>query len=114
MGLFDRLKAGLKKTKDVLRTDVRDLFRAGDILDDGLLEKFEGRLIRTDMGVAATDRRLRCGLARCCRARPERRRAHAPPKGRQTSSDGAHFGGRRLGEELPAGHARWHLGLERL
>ena len=56
MGLFDRLKAGLKKTKDILRTDVRDLFRAGDILDDKLLEEFEGRLIRTDMGVAATER----------------------------------------------------------
>lgn len=56
MGLFDRLKAGLKKTKDILRTDVRDLFKAGDILDDTLLEEFEGRLIRTDMGVAATDR----------------------------------------------------------
>ncbi len=56
MGLFDRLKAGLKKTKDILRTDVRDLFKAGDILDDKLLEEFEGRLIRTDMGVAASDR----------------------------------------------------------
>ena len=56
MGLFDRLKAGLKKTKDILRTDVRDLFRAGDILDDDLLEEFEGRLIRTDMGVEAADR----------------------------------------------------------
>ncbi len=56
MGLFDRLKTGLKKTKDILRTDVRDLFRAGEILDDRLLEDFEGRLIRTDMGVKAADR----------------------------------------------------------
>ncbi len=56
MGLFDRLKAGLKKTKDILRTDVRDLFKPGDILDDKLLQEFEGRLIRTDMGVAASDR----------------------------------------------------------
>ncbi|MCH2200718.1 MAG: signal recognition particle-docking protein FtsY [Fuerstiella sp.] len=56
MGLFDRLKTGLKKTKDILRTDVRDLFRAGNILDDELLQDFEGRLIRTDMGVQATDR----------------------------------------------------------
>ena len=56
MGLFDRLKAGLKKTKDILRTDVRDLFRAGDTLNDDLLEEFEGRLIRTDMGVTATNR----------------------------------------------------------
>ena len=29
MGLFDRLKRGLEKTKEVLRTDVRDLFKAG-------------------------------------------------------------------------------------
>lgn len=56
MGLFDRLKAGLKKTKDILRTDVRDLFRAGETLDDDVLEEFEGRLIRTDMGVTAADR----------------------------------------------------------
>ncbi len=56
MGLFDRLKTGLKKTKDILRTDVRDLFRAGDLLDDNLLQDFEGRLIRTDMGVQAADR----------------------------------------------------------
>ena len=54
MGLFDKLKQGLRKTKDVLRTDVRDLFRAGDILDDEKLEEFEARLIQTDMGVAAT------------------------------------------------------------
>lgn len=56
MGLFDRLKAGLKKTKDLLRTDVRDLFRAGEILDDDLLEDFEGRLIRTDMGVDSAEK----------------------------------------------------------
>ena len=56
MGIFDRLKAGLQKTREILRTDVRDIFKAGDILDDNLLEDFEGRLIRTDMGVAAADR----------------------------------------------------------
>lgn len=56
MGLFDRLKRGLEKTKQILRTDVRDLFRAGEILDDTVLEQFEARLIRTDMGVAAADR----------------------------------------------------------
>ena len=53
MGLFDRLKKGLEKTKQILRTDVRDLFRSGEILDDRVLEEFEGRLIRTDMGFAA-------------------------------------------------------------
>ncbi len=53
MGLFDRLKQGLQKTRQILRTDVRDLFRAGEILDDNLLQDFEARLIRTDMGVDA-------------------------------------------------------------
>ncbi|HCO27553.1 signal recognition particle-docking protein FtsY [Gimesia maris] len=54
MGLFDRLKRGLEKTKEVLRTDVRDLFKAGEILDDQKIEQFEARLIKTDMGVVAS------------------------------------------------------------
>ncbi|QDU03755.1 Signal recognition particle receptor FtsY [Gimesia chilikensis] len=54
MGLFDRLKRGLEKTKDVLRTDVRDLFKAGEILDDQKIEEFEARLIKTDMGVVSS------------------------------------------------------------
>lgn len=53
MGLFDKLKQGLQKTKQILQTDVRDLFRAGDILDEAQLEKFEARLVRTDMGIAS-------------------------------------------------------------
>jgi fused signal recognition particle receptor len=53
MGFFDSLKSALKKTKDVLRTDVRDLFKAGEILDEAKLEEFYRGLITTDMGVAA-------------------------------------------------------------
>ena len=53
MGFLDKFKQGLEKTRKVLNTDVRDLFKAGEILDDAQLEAFEGRLIRTDMGVAA-------------------------------------------------------------
>ncbi len=56
MGLLDKLKRGLEKTKQILRTDVRDLFRSGQILDDSLLQDFEARLIRTDMGVTAASR----------------------------------------------------------
>ena len=56
MGLFDRLKRGLEKTRQILRTDIRDLFRAGEILDERLLSDFEARLIRTDMGFAAATR----------------------------------------------------------
>ena len=53
MGLFNKLKGALQKTKDVLRTDVRDLLKAGVILDDEQLERFHRGLITTDMGVQA-------------------------------------------------------------
>jgi fused signal recognition particle receptor len=55
MGFFDKLKAGLAKTKKLLQTDVRDLLKAGEILDEPKLVEFEKRLLRTDMGVAAAD-----------------------------------------------------------
>jgi len=56
MGLFDNLKSALKKTKDVLRTDIRDLLKSGEILDEAKLEEFFRGLITTDMGIqAATD-----------------------------------------------------------
>ena len=43
MGLFDKLKQGLKKTHQLLKTDVRDIFKAGEILDEPKLERFEWR-----------------------------------------------------------------------
>jgi len=55
MGLFDKLKQGLQKTKQMLRTDVRDLLKAGEILDETKLQQFEARLIQADMGVAAAE-----------------------------------------------------------
>jgi fused signal recognition particle receptor len=55
MGLLDRLKAGLKRTKDLLFTDVRDLFKSGEMLTEERLEQFFARLISTDMGVAAAN-----------------------------------------------------------
>src|SRR6476620_7569580 len=55
MGFFDRLKQGLQRTKQLLQTDVRDLFKSGEILDKDMLEQFEARLIRTDIGVAAAE-----------------------------------------------------------
>ena len=54
MGFFDKLKGALKKTKDVLKTDVRDIFKAGEILDEDKLQQFEKRLLLTDMGFEAT------------------------------------------------------------
>ncbi len=55
MGFFDRLKRGLQKTKDILRTDIRDLFKSGEILDESKLREFHKRLIATDMGVQAAN-----------------------------------------------------------
>lgn len=53
MGLFDKLKRSLQKTKDILRTDVRDLFKPGEILSEQKLDDFYARLIATDMGVVS-------------------------------------------------------------
>lgn len=53
MGFFGKLKGALKKTTDLLRTDVRDLFKAGEILDEPKLQEFEKRLLLSDMGFAA-------------------------------------------------------------
>jgi len=54
MGLFDKLKQGLKKTADFLNTDIRDLFKAeGRLADETFLDELFERLVRTDMGVEA-------------------------------------------------------------
>ena len=55
MGLFDKLKQGLKKTHQLLKTDVRDIFKVGEILDEAKLERFESRLVQADLGVKAAD-----------------------------------------------------------
>ena len=51
MGLFDQLKQGLQKTTRLLKTDVRDLFKAeGRLVDEDLLEELLEALVLTDMG----------------------------------------------------------------
>ena len=56
MGLFDRLKQGLKKTTDILRTDVRDLFKSqGRLVDDQFLDELREKLFKTDMGFDAAE-----------------------------------------------------------
>lgn len=54
MGLFAKLKGALQKTTALLKKDIRDLFRSGEMLDEGKLREFEKRLLLTDMGFAAT------------------------------------------------------------
>jgi len=54
MGFFDTLKKGLVKTKQLLKTDIRDLFKsAGRLVDDAFLDELFTALIKTDMGVPA-------------------------------------------------------------
>ncbi len=53
MGLFDKLKRGLQKTRDLLQTDVRDLLKSGEILSESKLQDIYRVLISTDMGVTS-------------------------------------------------------------
>ncbi|GIW74961.1 MAG: signal recognition particle-docking protein FtsY [Phycisphaerae bacterium] len=48
---LDRLKGALKKTADVLNTDVRTLFVPGRQIDEAFLNEIEEKFIRADMGV---------------------------------------------------------------
>ena len=50
-GLFKRLKAGLSKTRDILTTDIDDLFSRKSSIDDDMLEEIEELLITSDIGV---------------------------------------------------------------
>ena len=55
-GLFQKLKAGLAKTRQVLTTDIDKLFVGKRQIDDELLEELEEILITADIGVkTATD-----------------------------------------------------------
>ncbi|MGA2619612.1 MAG: signal recognition particle-docking protein FtsY [Thermoguttaceae bacterium] len=54
MGLFEKLKQGLKKTAQLLNTDIRDLFKTeGRLVDDAFLNELFEMLVKTDMGVEA-------------------------------------------------------------
>lgn len=54
MGFFSKIKEGLKKTVNILNTDVRDLFKSeGRLVDDAFCEEIFETLIKTDMGVPA-------------------------------------------------------------
>lgn len=57
MGLFDLFKRGLKKTTQILNTDIRDLFKKeGRLIDEAFLEELFASLIRTDLGVTSAQR----------------------------------------------------------
>ncbi len=51
---FDKLKAGLAKTRDILLTDVDDLILGEKKIDQDLFDELEEVLIRSDIGPAFT------------------------------------------------------------
>jgi fused signal recognition particle receptor len=56
-GLFGMLRSALKKTHDVLNTDIRDLFkREGRLVDDEFLSELFAILVKTDMGAGPAGR----------------------------------------------------------
>lgn len=56
-GFFTSLKRALKKTADVLNTDVRDLFKKeGRLVDEQFLTELFAILVKTDMGVGPAGR----------------------------------------------------------
>lgn len=55
MGFFDKLKAGLAKTKDAFVERINDLFRAFVEVDEDMMDELEEILITADVGVEATE-----------------------------------------------------------
>jgi fused signal recognition particle receptor len=55
---LDKLKGALKKTAQVLNTDVRTLFVPGRQIDNEFLQEMEEKLLQSDIGVANVDKIL--------------------------------------------------------
>ena len=53
-GLFSKLKTGLAKTRQVLTTDINELFVSSKAIDDDLFEELEELLITSDLGIDIT------------------------------------------------------------
>lgn len=56
MGFFDKLKAGLAKTKNALFGRLDQLFRGFSKVDENMLEELEEVLITADVGVGPTEK----------------------------------------------------------
>lgn len=55
MGFFDKLKAGLTKTKEAIFKQVNDIFKHFVKVDEEMLEELEETLIAADVGYVATE-----------------------------------------------------------
>ena len=55
MGFFEKLKLGLKKTKDSVFKQVNDIFKSFVSVDEDMLEELEEVLIAADVGIDASE-----------------------------------------------------------
>ena len=55
MGLFDKLKKGLKKTKESLVSGIGSMLKSFTRIDEDLMEELEEILITSDLGMPATE-----------------------------------------------------------
>jgi len=65
MGLFDRLKQGLEKTRKAVAGSFDNIFRSGARLDDDFYDELEEALILADLGAQAANRTVRELRAHC-------------------------------------------------
>ena len=78
MGFFDKLKSGLKKTKDALLKPVDMLFASGDKVDDDFFEELTDLLIMADVGVETSEY-----IAETLRARLKEKKIKEPEPARE-------------------------------
>ena len=114
MGLFDKFKSGLTKTKNILFTDVRDLFKSeGRLIDEEFLDEMRAILFKTDMGFVSAEEivaevaknfRGRVVKARATFLRRARRqiREHQTGGGARDIGDAAHGLGAGQGQQEAA------------
>lgn len=55
MGFFDRLKEGLKRTKENLGNQINEVFSTFRVVDENLLEELEEKLIISDISMDTTE-----------------------------------------------------------
>ncbi len=59
MGLFDKIKAGLRKTRETLETGLSSILPGRVKLDEALLEDLEERLLMSDVGLGTAERLMK-------------------------------------------------------
>jgi fused signal recognition particle receptor len=68
-GIFARVRSALKKTTDLLNTDIRDLFKSeGRLVDEEFLKDLFAALVKTDMGTGPAEQ-IRARIATDFRGR---------------------------------------------